>query len=155
MTAGRPKIEVDRKQFESLCQLQCTLEEIAGFFRCTPQTIRNWVKETYTDEKGKPTNFLSVYKKYSEDGKISLRRYQFQLAKKSATMAIWLGKQHLGQRDYSSDDAEMGALKKEKLRTDIEASKRLQGTAEYEDDGFTTAVKASAKGVWENEDGGN
>ena len=32
-------------------------------------------------------------------GKISLRRKQWQLAEKSASMAIWLGKQYLGQRD--------------------------------------------------------
>jgi predicted transcriptional regulator len=150
MGAGRPRVEIDRKQFESLCALQCTLDEIAGFYRCTQQTIRNWVKETYKDEKGKPMNFLSVYKKYSEDGKISLRRYQFQLAKKSATMAIWLGKQMLKQTDRM-DDGEMTTLKKEKLRTDIESAKRTYGGAEYEDDGFTEAVKRSARGVWDDD----
>jgi hypothetical protein len=30
---------------------------------------------------------------------MSLRRYQFDLAKKSAVMAIWLGKQYLGQTE--------------------------------------------------------
>ena len=30
---------------------------------------------------------------------MSLRRYQFQLAQKNTAMAIWLGKQYLGQRD--------------------------------------------------------
>ena len=42
-------------------------------------------------------NNLSSEKR--EKGKISLRRYQWELAKKNATMAIWLGKQFLGQRD--------------------------------------------------------
>ena len=144
MTAGRPSKEIDQKQFENLCSILCTLEEISGWFRCSDSTIKRWCKATYGE------NFERVYKKFSEDGKISLRRYQFQLAKKNATMAIWLGKQHLGQRDY--EDAELGALKKEKIRTDIEASKRLQGTAEYEDDGFTEAVKRSAKGVWNDGD---
>lgn len=151
MAGGRPKAEINQKQFENLCSIQCTLEEIAGWFRVSKRTIERWCRETYKDENGKAMTFVAAYKKYSKDGKISLRRYQFQLAKKSATMAIWLGKQHLGQRDY--EDAELGALKKEKLRTDIEASKRLQGTAEYEDDGFTDALKRSAKGVWDNEDG--
>lgn len=32
-------------------------------------------------------------------GKISLRRMQWRLAEKNATMAIFLGKQYLGQRD--------------------------------------------------------
>lgn len=43
--------------------------------------------------------FSDVYKKYSAKGKISLRRYQFQQAEKSTAMAIWLGKQYLGQTE--------------------------------------------------------
>ena len=31
--------------------------------------------------------------------KIKLRKNQFKLSEKSASMAIWLGKQYLGQRD--------------------------------------------------------
>jgi hypothetical protein len=30
---------------------------------------------------------------------MSLRRTQFKLAEKNATLCIWLGKQYLGQRD--------------------------------------------------------
>lgn len=40
-----------------------------------------------------------MFKKKSAGGKMSLRRYQFELAKKNASMAIWLGKQYLGQSD--------------------------------------------------------
>lgn len=29
---ARPLKEIDKKQFENLCGLQCTLEEICGFF---------------------------------------------------------------------------------------------------------------------------
>ena len=28
---GRPKKEIDQRQFENLCGLQCTQEEICGF----------------------------------------------------------------------------------------------------------------------------
>lgn len=90
---GRPQIEISKENFESLCNLQCTLEEIAGFFKCSPDTIENWCKRTY--EEG----FSDTFKKYSQNGKISLRRYQFRLAEKNASMAIWLGKQYLGQTD--------------------------------------------------------
>ena len=41
-----------------------------------------------------------------ENGKVSLRRMQFLQARKSAAMAIWLGKQYLGQRDH--DKIEIG-----------------------------------------------
>ena len=90
---GRPRINIDKEQFEKLCSLQCTLEEIAGFFDCCDDTINNWCKRTYG------TNFSGIYKSKSAPGKISLRRNQFRLSEKSAAMAIFLGKQYLGQRD--------------------------------------------------------
>ena len=91
---GRPSIHIDKSQFESLCNLQCTLEEIAGFFKCCDDTINNWCKATYGD------NFSGVYKVYSQNGKISLRREQFKVAQKgNASMLIWLGKQYLGQNE--------------------------------------------------------
>ena len=37
---GRPKKEIDQKQFENLCGLQCTQEEICGFFDVTDKTGR-------------------------------------------------------------------------------------------------------------------
>ena len=90
---ARPRIEIDREQFEKLCGLQCTLEEIAGWFHCSPDTVENWCKRELS------ARFSDVYKKYAAAGKMSLRKYQFELAKKNASMAIWLGKQYLGQRD--------------------------------------------------------
>ena len=96
---GRPKKEIDQTLFEKLCGLQCTLEEIAGIFNCSPDTIERWCKRTYEE------SFAEVYKKHSANGKTSLRRAQFKLAEKSAAMAIWLGKQYLGQRDRDVADA--------------------------------------------------
>jgi hypothetical protein len=90
---GRPKTPIDKIQFEKLCSMQCTLEEIAGFFNCCDDTINNWCKENYDD------NFSGVFKKKSQGGKISLRRNQFKIAEKNASMAIFLGKQYLGQKD--------------------------------------------------------
>ena len=45
------------------------------------------------------TEFSAVFKRLSVGGKMSLRRYQFELAKHNATMAIFLGKNFLGQTD--------------------------------------------------------
>jgi hypothetical protein len=42
---------------------------------------------------------LDVFKEKRENGLISLRRTQFQLAEKSPAMAIFLGKNLLGQTD--------------------------------------------------------
>lgn len=98
-TMGRPRKEINESEFAKLCRLQCTLVEIADFFDCSEDTIQNWVKENYTDDEGNPITFSVLYKRLSAGGKRSLRRYQFDLAKTNATMAIWLGKQWLNQKD--------------------------------------------------------
>src|SRR6185369_10718412 len=86
--------EIDSKTFGGLCEVQCTLEEIAHVLGVSEDTVERWCKRTY--ELG----FADTYKKFSAFGKTSLRRYQFEAAKKgNATMLIWLGKQYLGQRE--------------------------------------------------------
>ena len=103
---GRPKIEIDQKSFEGLCKLQCTKEEIAGFFDCSEDTIERFCQQTYK------TTFATIYKSKSQNGKISLRRSQFKLAETSSAMAIWLGKQYLGQRDVATADESILELSK-------------------------------------------
>ena len=61
--------------------------------KVSEDTVERWCKRTYGE------NFAEAYKKHSAGGKISLRRNQFKLAETNATMAIWLGKQYLNQRD--------------------------------------------------------
>ena len=90
---GRPKAEIDQEEFEKLCGLQCTKLEICGWFRVTDKTIDAWVKRTYNK------TYSEIYEEKREVGKISLRRAQWRLAEKSAAMAIFLGKNYLGQRD--------------------------------------------------------
>ena len=94
------KIEIDRKAFEGLCRIQCTEQEIADFFACSPDTIERWCKREYGRK------FAEVFAEKKSDGKVSLRRMQYRLAEKNATMAIWLGKQYLGQRDIIETKAE-------------------------------------------------
>lgn len=104
---GRPQKEIDQIQFKKLCELQCTLTEIAGFFDCSEDTVERWCKRTYK------LNFAEIFKVLSANGKISLRRYQFDLAKKSAAMAIFLGKNLLGQKDViEQNQADNGILDK-------------------------------------------
>ena len=91
---GRPKTEIGKEQFEYLCSIMCTEEEIAGVFRCCEDTVNNWCKENYDG-----MTFSEVYKMLSASGKMSLRRWQFKMAEKNPTMAIWLGKQYLGQTE--------------------------------------------------------
>lgn len=90
---GRPRIEISQVEFEKLCNLQCTEEEIAGWFKCSVDTIELFCKRTYKK------TFADIYKSLSAGGKMALRRNQFRIAETNATMAIWLGKQYLGQSD--------------------------------------------------------
>ena len=62
---GRPSIKIDKDEFEKLCGIQCTEEEIAGWYKCSIDTVENWCKKTYK------TTFSDVYKKLSATGKIA------------------------------------------------------------------------------------
>jgi hypothetical protein len=90
---GAPRKEVDFEQLKKLCNIQCTAVEIAGFFDMSDDTLVARIKEKHD------MTFSEFFKKYSSMGKISLRRNQLKLAEKNVAMAIWLGKQYLGQKD--------------------------------------------------------
>ena len=97
MGAGRPRIEFTDKvwlQAEKMAGIHCTGEEIANVIGVSYDTLEKRVREAGWD------NFTEWYKRHSAPGKMSLRRMQFDAAKKgNATMLIWLGKQYLGQID--------------------------------------------------------
>ena len=94
MPAGRPKKEIDYVTVEKLANIQCTQDEIASFLGISTRTLQR-------DEQ-----FMELFNRGRENGKMSLRRIQWKHAEKSVPMAIWLGKQYLGQRDkveYTDD----------------------------------------------------
>ena len=94
INAGRPLKEIDQTQFEKLCAILCTLDDVCGFFDVGRETLLRWCKRTYG------LTFEEVFKRKSAAGKVSLRRKQFEVAMAGdKTLLIWLGKQHLGQRD--------------------------------------------------------
>lgn len=105
---GRPRIEIDGKHFEALCGMMCTEDEIAGFYHCSVDTVERWCKREYG------LSFADAFKMYSANGKISLRRMQFKIAERNAAMAIFLGKNYLGQRDVivQADDKELDEARK-------------------------------------------
>ena len=84
---------INQNTFESLCAIQCTKEEICSVLDVSEKTLNSWCNSTYGE------NFSLVFKKKREYGKSSLRRNQWKLAEKHPAMAIFLGKQYLGQKD--------------------------------------------------------
>lgn len=92
---GRPLKKIDWEKAEKLANIFCTGEEIASILGMDYDTLNSAIKREYDK------SFSDWYKKHSADGKISLRRTQFKLAteENNVTMAIWMGKQYLGQSD--------------------------------------------------------
>ena len=97
---GRPTKEFDLKSFQDLVGLGCSQEEICWFFRdetgkpANIDTLTRWCKRTFGmtfQEYFRQNGYMAL--------KIKLRRNQFKLSEKSAAMAIFLGKQYLGQKD--------------------------------------------------------
>ena len=83
---ARPIKKVDTQAVQKLAQMHCTYEEIAEFCNVSTKTLQR--------------SYVHLIKKGREMGKISLRRAQFENALGgNLAMQIWLGKQHLDQRD--------------------------------------------------------
>jgi hypothetical protein len=83
---ARPAREIDLKLVQSLARIGCTHAEIGTIAGVSEQTIRRRCRK-------------EVDAGYDEM-RMSLRRWQYEKAKEgNVAMLIWLGKQHLGQRD--------------------------------------------------------
>ena len=115
---GRPKIEANWDRIKKEVNIhqvlywigiQATAQEIAGAFRISPDTLDLRLKEEFG------CNFTDLKKRLGNgaDGKLSLRRNQFKMSETNPTMAIWLGKQYLGQKDH--DGLEGLQIEKAKL----------------------------------------
>jgi hypothetical protein len=88
---------VNFQLFEDLCALQCTQQDICHVMKIDEKTLCKAVLNNYK------IPYSQAYKNYSEMGKCSLRRNQFNLSKTNAAMAIFLGKNWLGQTDERKD----------------------------------------------------
>lgn len=90
---ARPRKKIDPEQVKQLAMIQCSNAEMAAVLGCSHDVLER--------------RFASAIKEGREHGKSSLKRAQYKLAMNgNATMLIWLGKQHLDQKDkteYSGD----------------------------------------------------
>ena len=105
------------KTIEGLAKIQCTQHEAAAVLGITKKTFIELIKrDPLVCEK---------WENGQQSGKASLRRSQFKMAETNAAMAIWLGKQYLGQREpvrlFDGDDAGQTVLgKKEQAQVAAE-----------------------------------
>jgi len=96
---GSTKLQPEDETLRMICVLssqQNTMQEAAAVLGVCEKTFSVFLQahEAADDawELGKAA------------GRASLRRNQWKLSKHNATMAIWLGKQHLGQKDKPGED---------------------------------------------------
>ena len=97
---GRPKKEYNRKLFVDLIGLGCGADEICWVFReedgkpANIDTVSRWCKREFgcTFQEFRVKNGAMALK-------VAVRKNQLELSKKSAAMAIFLGKNYLGQTD--------------------------------------------------------
>lgn len=90
---ARPRKKIDYELLRSLRGIMCTDGEIASVLKISHDTISR--------RKRDDAAFAEAYESGLNEGRISLRRAQFQSAVRdgNTTMLIWLGKQYLGQTD--------------------------------------------------------
>lgn len=94
---ARPKKQIDYETVKKLAGIMCTQEEIANYLELSVRTLQ------------RNEEFSRIYKMGIDNGKMSIRRAQFESAVKkgSVPMQIWLGKQYLGQRDNVISEEEI------------------------------------------------
>ena len=112
---GRPpgsiKADLDIKELEKLAALHCTYEEAAAWLGVTKRTFITYMEREEVRD---------AWERGQGRGRVSLRRIQYQLAEKgNAPMAIFLGKNLLGQRDRFDTEEEGDPTK--------DAARRIKG----------------------------
>jgi len=126
---GRPKKEFDKKIFQDLVGLGCTQEEICWFFRdetgksANIDTLTRWCKREFD---------MTFQEYFRQNGcmmlKIQLRRNQLKLSGSSAAMAIFLGKNYLGQTDHVEVEDTSALDKLDSILSEVRANAIQQST---------------------------
>ena len=105
-TMGRPKANIDWKRVDHLLTCQCDGVGIAGILGVSADTLYRACQEEHN------IGFADYSAQKKSEGKELLRAKQFETAMNgNVTMQIWLGKQHLNQKDrkdMTSNDQTLG-----------------------------------------------
>lgn len=97
--------DIDAEQVKALAAINCTMDEIAAVLDTSTVTLR--------------ARFLTQIEAGRAIGKQSLRRYQWEAAKRgNVTMLIWLGRQLLGQTDKIDFSLTISAPRLEVIEAD-------------------------------------
>ena len=109
----------DFEQFEALCKIQCSKADICAVMDVSEKTLDRLVKEKYKQTFEETQTHFRAY------GKASLLRSQFKLAERNPSMAIWLGKQYLDQKDQTARRVSGGSGSSSKLDQFLDEADQL------------------------------
>ena len=115
----RKRIEIDFKELERLCYMQCSEQEVAQWFHCSIDTIALRVREKFG------ISFPEYFEKHRIGGLISLRRNMLKLSQTSSAMAIFLAKNWLGIADKTEITGEGGEAIKTEIIVSSDSAKNL------------------------------
>lgn len=93
---ARPESKIDLAELEKLCNIQCTDEEVAGFFGVSTRTI---------ERRRLQPRFAEIMERARAKGRVSVRRSLFRMAAaNNVAAAIFLAKNLLGYRDVVNNE---------------------------------------------------
>ncbi len=77
---GRPKVEINWEQVQTMCRIHCTGEEIAAVLGISYDTLNRGCKREFKE------GFAEYYKKGSLAGNTSLRRFSGRARKRAVSL---------------------------------------------------------------------
>ncbi len=90
----KPLTDDDFKKLIALIRIHCTSKEVCSVLGMSRDTLNRRLKSRGEHD------FSTLFEKYRDEGKASLRRLQWKSAESGNTsLLIWLGKQYLDQKD--------------------------------------------------------
>ena len=101
---GRPLKIIDEEKFARAISTLKHKTDISRVVGVDEETLHKWCL------KNKNMSFSQYLEQKKAEKKLRIAEYQENLAKTNPTVAIWLGKQELGQTDNPNDKNDMGLL---------------------------------------------
>jgi IS30 family transposase len=110
---GRPLTEIDWEKVDNMCGIRSTGEEIAGVLGIGYSTLVRAIRREFD------MTFDEYYTLKSQNGKVSIRRKQYQTAMNgNPYMLKWLGVNWLGQSDKQEVEHNVNTIKGIRLISD-------------------------------------
>ena len=110
---GRPLTEIDWEKVDGMCGVRSTGEEIAGVLGFGYSTLVRAIRREFD------MTFDEYYALKSQNGKVSIRRKQYQTAMNgNPYMLKWLGVNWLGQSDKQEVEHNVNTIKGIRLISD-------------------------------------